>query len=305
MECIFRGFFFRDLWRVAVCMIILIILGPILFIIGISVLVSAPLNNTRAHNLEAANAVVTDWNSFNKAVWENITVYVDTNSPGYTDRYVLPQVRGGSREVFDSSVHTYEPVKYQDSNLLWPDSPTQYTLYYYVNPSNPNTSIETVNVLPQYTITSDQPSSDNKACQDDGGTYFSDQQICEYNYILDEICVKFSQSGSIWQAETSPGSDIGCFYHTPAGDWSPFHYKKVPSLSAFSAPDVLVTARSADDPFIHVQEITKGTGDFGLTKAQTAATGLGLMIVGIIFMLPCFFFVGCTVYYYNYRKDRQ
>jgi len=288
-------------------MIILIILGPILFIIGISLLVTAPLDHTRSDNLSKMNAVVSDWNSFNMADWLNITdtVFVDTNAPGYTQRYTLPTVKGGAREISDSAVDSYQAVKYQSDNLLWVDTSVQYTLYFYVNPSNPNTSLETISVDPTYIIRDDQSTSDDTTCSDNGGTYDYGQQVCEYNYILDEICVKFSKTGTTWSAETKPGSSYGCYYHTQSGDWSVFHYKKVDNVNVFDPAYVLVTARSSEDPFIHAQAITKGTNDFGLTKAQRAAAGLGLMIIGIIFMLPCFIFVGCTVYYYNYRKHRQ
>ena len=65
---------------------------------------------------------------------------------------------------------------------------------------------------------------------------------------------------------------------------------------------IQTSVRSQQDPFIAAQEITEGTMNFGLTKAQVAQTGLIIMIIGIIFMIPCCCVTGLTIYYFQKKR---
>jgi len=309
-ECWFNGWLFREVWRAICCLIILTILGPLFFIIGISLLVTAPLDHTRSDNIKMVNDVVKDWNGFNKAQFQDLKVYVDTDAPGFDSRSTLRQVRGGAREFEDTKgIDSYEAIKYENTNILWPGNTNiQYSLYYYVDPVDPNTTIATVKVTPnpqQFIFTQSEQDSSETHCTDQGGYYTAGDTTCTYTYVLSEICVKFSLGGTTWVPQTAPGSDIGCYYDSPLGGWSPLHYTATRPGAGYLSSDVLVRARSSADPFVEVQEVTEGSGDFGLTPAQRAASGLGLMIVGIIFMIPCLALIFCTVYYYKFRKGKH
>ncbi len=84
--------------------------------------------------------------------FDNLNISVDTNAPGYTSRTFLQEYKGGGREVEEPDVNGYEPLKYQETDIMWGSNVQQrYSVFYYVNPAVPNSTIATssVGVSPQ------------------------------------------------------------------------------------------------------------------------------------------------------------
>ena len=63
-----------------------------------------------------------------------------------------------------------------------------------------------------------------------------------------------------------------------------------------------VSTRSSKDPYITAQYVTEGTLNFGMSKGSIASTGLIIMIIGIIFMIPCCAFTALFVIMMKKRK---
>ena len=93
-------------------------------------------------------------------------------------------------------------------------------------------------------------------------------------------------------ASASLSETKGCFYDTADSMFdiqpqSPAKYGPKP----VSPINLDIEIRHRDDPFILAQRLTKGTLDFGLSQAQNAGIGLGLLIAGLlIYVMMC----GCV-----------
>ena len=103
---------------------------------------------------------------------------------------------------------------------------------------------------------------------------------------------------------------IGCEYNAFNGQFVPGSYEQIPyangnySTTTYNFA-VTATVRSAQDPFISAQDITKGSMNFGKTKSQAEKTPLIIMIVGICLLVPCLVFTGFCVYWIKKQSKEE
>jgi len=297
MFCIAEdGFFYanciNNIRNAICCMLCLVIAGPVLFIIGISILVSAPGNNTRSDNVSSMNDAIAQWNTLYMGQFADYTFSLA--GPNMTQPFVPTAVSPTeASEIVDTDgVNNYKPLYYTGSvNNLFPSSQYVDGLTYdlVINA----TSTVAGNVNSSFTLNVPVFFSNTTAgvslsyCTANGGNYIGGGTCTFYN-AFDSICLKLSEVKNLWGVDNSYGG-FGC----EAPDWNSVTYKLLQynngALFDIDIPfvDLTVTLRSQGDPRIEAEYLTNGSLDFGLTKAQTAAIGLIIMIIGIIFMLPC------------------
>jgi len=122
-------------------------------------------------------------------------------------------------------------------------------------------------------------------CSNNGGEYTGGR--CKFYSQLAGYCMKISNAGDKWVVDEAFGGS-GCTY-----GWDPVSTKSLSynNGGVYTTPipfyNVQFGIRSQADPRIEAEYLTNGSLDFGLTKAEIAATGLIIMIIGIIFMIPC------------------
>jgi len=280
------------------CMCCLVILGPLLFIVGISLLVTSPTNNTRDNNVSDMNGVISDWNNQNRAVFAEMNFYVITANGTVALDKTLPDE---SDELPDTDgVHSYQPLYYQAeiSELFATQiyTTTDETMHVIINGSALNHTLD-VSVPIFYTnSTSDDP----QYCGNNGGEFRQSDGTCYYYTQLTSLCIQVDNTGAL----ASRRGGNGC----EGPNFDPFYYDKL----QYNNGQVLiqeipffgntVTIRSSNDPYIEAEDLTSGSLSFGLSKGQIAVLGLGLMIVGIIFMLPCCFMAFMLIYFTQKRR---
>jgi len=298
----FMLWFVNDIRKGICCLLCLFILGPVLFIIGISVLLSAPFNDTRNNNLSTMNGDISLWNSqylpqFKDTKW---TVYTPANtlqltasSPVYTSE--LPDSAGINSYTpyfFSSTSNNVIPSSYYNESLLYPFTYSAANNEGLVQNFTFNVQLFWSNFTD---INSQNGESLPVACSNQGGNWDFGVGACVFYNQLMGLCLKVDNVSGLWIPDTQFGGS-GCAYNGDQAVFSAGIYKQqlYNQGNVFNVPLAFpaftLSVRDVHDPVIQAQELTKGSMDFGLTKAQTAATGLAIMIVGIIFMIPCCLF---------------
>jgi len=133
-----------------------------------------------------------------------------------------------------------------------------------------------------------------KVCKYQQGGYYSGRnQSCTTYSLLDQVCAKvaYDKDSGTWDLDPRYG-DVGC---NPRNLWKPYLWRRLhappngamPKLTASMAqPFPKMTLRNADDPYLLALNITKGTLVFAEGAAQELATGLVLVVIGAVTMLP-------------------
>merc|ERR1712065_98926 len=88
-----------------------------------------------------------------------------------------------------------------------------------------------------------------------------------------------------WAATATPGAGIGCLYKTQAGikgDWGIATTQQSSPVTTVDPSRVNIMIRSSADPYILASELTKGTYDFGLSRAQKIIIGIILIVIGVV-----------------------
>jgi len=305
------GFFFancvNNIRNAICCMLCLIILGPVLFIIGISILVSSPANDTRSNNLSSMNDAITQWNSQYMSQFEDYTFSLNGN-PNVTEPFVPMAVSPTeASEIVDTDgVDNYKPLYYSGSvDNLFPPSKyldnLNYDLVFNATSSVAGNVNSTFTLSVPVFFTNSTNGVDQDYCISNGGNYLGGG-TCTFYSAIESMCLKLSLVKNLWGVDNSYGG-FGC----EAPDWNSVTYKLLQwndgqlFLIEYPFVDLTITLRSQEDPRIEAEYLTNGSLDFGLTKAQTAVLGLILMIIGIIFMLPCC----CMVFILIYTQQKR
>jgi len=316
---LFHHHFVNDIRKGLGCLCCLICLGPVLFVIGISVLLSAPFNNSRENNLKEINADINLWTTTYETQFQQLswTVYgpngaqsIQATSPSYTSE--MPDNDG---------VNSYTPYYFVTTagNFISPTYYTNVTQNLNVKYSVTNTLTGASNNFTysfQLFITNSSYSPNNNnnngqsaatTCINGGGNYVYSTHTCYYYNQLNGICVKVDNITGQWSPDTTFGG-VGCKYNGYSTNWNPASYQQLfynggaIFQQPLSFPSFSIMIRDTHDPYVQAQEITQGSMSFGLTKAQTAALGLGIMIVGIVFMVPCCIFGALFVFACSRRR---
>jgi len=259
------------------------------------------------------NDVIGQWNTQYMEQFSDYTFSLSGN-PNMTQPFVPTAVSPTeASEIVDTDgVDNYKPLYYSgntasgSSNDLFPatqfsDAPIDLVINATSNVAGTQNSTFTLSVQVFLTNTSNEV--DEGTCLTYGGNY-AGGGTCTYYSAIESICLKLSFVKGLWQPDNSYNG-YGC----QAPDFSPFTYKMLQynngQVFQFPYPfvDLTVTLRSQQDPRIEAEYLTNGSLDFGLTKVQTAVTGLIIMIIGIIFMLPCCFM--CFILIYTQQRRRR
>jgi len=282
----------------------LIILGPILFIIGIASFISAPLDNSRANNLNDMNNVVQTWTN----QYKNAFAAESFSIQNVVSKNYVTMTQSHSADISDTGVNSYTPVKFfTTQNILpttinWNDGLSQ--LFTFTGSGNASANFQiTANLFNSYT-TYDSRST----CQNNNG-YYTNMGTCVYYYVFDGLCVKVSQTGGKYTPDATYGGS-GCMYDNGfppnLGKFYAGIYMKTSPSSInfpFNLNGVSYYVRHNNDPFVYAQYLTQGSMSFGLTPGQKVALGLILMAVGGFFMLPCILFI--VVFAICFRRRRH
>jgi len=297
----------EDIRKGLACLCCLIFLGPILFIIGITILLSSPFSTGREDALKQMNLDIASWTtSFEPQVsqldWTvNGNVPLPSTSPSFQSE--LPDNTGVNSYTpwyFTITSSSFiAPAYYNISNI--------YTIHYNVNNTIAGGAMQLQYSFPLFWTNSTSVSYNNSqvGCINKGG-WFQFGTCYFYNQLV-AACLKVDNSSGYWSPNLDYGG-VGCQYIGSQGTFSAGVYQQVNynygqlfqnplPFNAFQ-----VTVRHVKDPYIEAQYITRGTMNFGLTKAEIAAIGLGIMIVGIVFMIPCCAFGAILVCAFSRRN---
>ncbi|KNC49787.1 uncharacterized protein AMSG_06066 [Thecamonas trahens ATCC 50062] len=293
------------------CICCCAIVGPILVLIGIIVLVSA-LKDTRGDKIKKYNAAVDKWNSQSRD--ELLAAqFTNTNSGASGGAEVL----GATTAVDvlrddDKDLKSYEPLKYRTAggfsfaSATLGTSDIVYTADISASQNGGPASTMSVGLTfghyisrgqgslsrsCQLTATSTSTGSSrplcSQVCSDDGGQWDSTTSTCRFYLRASDMCLKVTLSGSSWTPASVPGSGFGCLYKNQGGtkgDWSISSYTSVSAGATITPSTVQLTIRSSDDPYILASDLTNGSYDFGLTRAQKIVIGIVLIVIGCVWM---------------------
>jgi len=299
-----------SIYKAICCLICLIVLGPCLFIIGISLLVTAPLDSSRETNIADTNNVILDWNNIHRAEFSNLVVY--TSSTNSTSPVTLAADTKVDPGMDESELSHYTPLKYDgtgnfiQNQFFATDVNTVFSFWFNKNTTSPADAQVSARIFREF----EDQNSDSQTCANDKGQ-FTPPNLCTLLYKMDKLCVKFSMNNAVWEADSTIGSNVGCDYSngiTAPGvseTFTPEHYVQTTDSVLNTFNNFQVIARSSSDPYVTVQLLTQGSGDFGLTKADRAVTGLVIMIIGIVFMIPCCGFCFLLFFCMNKHSDRS
>eukprot|EP00238_Polyblepharides_amylifera_P009636 CAMPEP_0196578710 /NCGR_PEP_ID=MMETSP1081-20130531/7556_1 /TAXON_ID=36882 /ORGANISM="Pyramimonas amylifera, Strain CCMP720" /LENGTH=359 /DNA_ID=CAMNT_0041898011 /DNA_START=267 /DNA_END=1346 /DNA_ORIENTATION=+ len=152
-----------------------------------------------------------------------------------------------------------------------------------------------------------------KVCKYQNGGYFSGRaHTCTTYSAPISLCVKVEKSVSSGQWSISPryGGE-GC---GPRNNWEPYSWRRVHAPATGNLPkaseDMLVvfpktTIRFVEDPFLLAQNLTDGSLVFAESAAEELATGMVLVIVGCVSLLPACLLVGPIIKYFRNRRRKE
>jgi hypothetical protein len=269
------------------CMCFLLLCGPILILIGATMLFGG---NYRDGNIAQYNAAVANFTATGRGIVDQSTVTV-TN--GYTVGSVPMQKQGGIAVTVQGNTDgvtnpTYTNDLYFEISLN-PSYTQTFTAQYASGPS-------TVLVVSPPQLSS--PKSTSVSCDTSSGCSSSTMQskctnaapsscasrasiigyascsgkctlTCSWTEDLVDVCRVMKFSGEQWQPDPSK---TYCRY-----PFTRLTYGVCFSSTSSSLP---YRIRSSDDPFVVLQALTSGTNDFGLTEAQQRLIGIALIIGG-------------------------
>jgi len=299
--------FVEDIRKAIACICCLVILGPLLFVIGIWQFASAPTDHQRADNINSMNNAISIWVSQYQKPFSAESFSIQSV---VTQNYVTMQ-QTHTQDIKDTSVNTYTPVQFTTSQTILPSKTwkSELTQTFSFTASGNATGMfsGTVPLFSTY-----QTPDSSSVCNSNNGYYY--QGTCSYFYVLNGLCVKVSIQQNKYVVDNTYGG-VGCYYDNgyPAdvGLFYPGVYVQIPysrTGQTFSFQGTSFTVRQANDPFIYAQYLTKGSMSYGLTPAQKIFVGLALMAIGGFFMLPCIIFivvlaVCCRRKHYHHHYD--
>ena len=284
-------------------------IGPILILIGVIVLISA-IKDSRGDKIKQYNAAVDKWTASARAEFAGAQFVNNGASPPETLGTVTT---GDILKDDDKDIKSYQALKYQSTSGFGAYAAgtvgtvgVQYTSDI-VASQNGGTGSSMSVTLPFSTYrsagttglsksctnsptTTSSGSSDNRplcsaVCGEDGGTWDSSGNTCHFYRVASRFCLKVALSGTTWSPTTTPGAGFGCLYKTQAGikgDWGVATTSRSSPGSAVEPSRVNIMIRSSADPYILASELTKGTYDFGLSRAQKIIIGIILIVIGVV-----------------------
>jgi hypothetical protein len=281
-------------------------IGPILFIIGIILLVG---RNDRASHVSQYNDAVGAYNRVDGPTLAG----TDMTAQGTLamDRNFVPVQVFGDRSGVDSTNH------YVFSRLNVPrGAGDAYTIA--ITTANATGGVLTWNI--PWTATVNRPlvctqtqcdqdcgSSDYSCstfamrtyCQNTYGGSYSDNDgscdagevcgYCLYSGNLNRACVVIAFVAGTPTRSTTYES---CYYPFTQHDYFP------------GSTALTLEVMSETDPFIKIESLTQGSHDFGVTAAQQRTTGIILIILGILLTCLVGGLIYCFVQYNSDKKER-
>jgi len=301
---------FVDLGRNIIgCICCMMCIGPILILIGIIVLISA-IKDSRGDKIKQYNAAVDKWTASARAEFAAAQFVNNGASPPETLGTVTT---GDILKDDDKDIKSYQALKYQSTTGFGAYASgtvgtvgVQYTSD--IAASQDNGSPSSIAVTLPFSsyrstgttglsksctnspTTTSSGSSDNRplcssVCAEDGGTWDANANTCHFYRVASRFCLKVALSGSTWAATATPGAGIGCLYKTQAGikgDWGIATTQQSSPGTTVDPSRVNIMIRSSADPYILASELTKGTYDFGLSRAQKIVIGIILIVIGVV-----------------------
>ena len=282
--------------------------GPVLFIVGIVLLVSP---NNRKANVDKYNSAVTLYNAptGNGQAMKSSTFSVDgvaltplavpvgiggdlqdVSRDGVSQKFSGLVTKFSSTSTIPASVSvnieaSYRPVGRPSSTTSFPGSFTtkKQMGYQYKCTSSRCTGVSVSSCPSGYreSYTGSSSCDRDKVC----GT-------CYGSFFISKACFIVQLGGS----STNPSWSLvksGCKY--PFGSDAQ-EYASQPTNT------ITVEVYADTDPYVKLEEITQGTKNFGMTEAQQRSVGLALLVVGIIIMaMMC----GVVVFSFQHQQTNE
>ncbi|CUF80579.1 procyclic surface glycoprotein, PSSA-2, putative [Bodo saltans] len=261
------------------CLCCIFLGGPVLFIVGIVLLVS---DNNRADYVATYNKAVVNFDTSGMATWSSTGTMGETASPASFAMQTAPVVIYGDLEdVNQNGVSTFG-----DNSITYPASTTP-SLTFSATTSTPFTrsSVQTLvtyssSVRCRTSFGSCSTGDMQTLCQNDAGSgavytgpscFDGDTcGTCTNTQYLSVYCAVLQRSSGAWVESTAHAS---CLYPFGANSQT-FDAASVPS-------NLELQLYADDDPLIVLEAVTFGTRDFGVTKGHQRRMGVILMIIGI------------------------
>jgi len=314
------------------CIYCLICLGPFLIIIGLIVLFSAATSNSRGDETKLYNKSVDAWTSTYRAEFATSmgwTTFLDDNDKA---TLTADTTTDPLNDDHTSDLHSYVALKYTlplaaiIPTLTFETDSYDAGLYNQTltfNSTDSSHSVVSFNLLQillaqatnaqmncDVSGTQSDTNSCPNVCQNKyAGVYDSFEGECDVLQVIKSFCGKVSLVSGQWGPDfTNGGYGCGPSLALPSSGTFPVEtYTNVAPPNDGDIVDfggVTVTLRSAHDPYIAAAQITGGSLDFGLTKAQKAGAGLIIIIIGAVFMAPAILIVVGVVYWSKNRNNR-
>ena len=319
---------FGFLRAVCVYLVCMLVIGPVLIIVGITMLASP---NNRSENIQAYNRAVANFEEESGLIsrWSG-SVTQGSNRPDYslsTATRVVPvqgnidNVRDGTstfQQATMSSFVSQPGLTFKDMSWGSGSGPSSFTKNF---PFEGRQQSEVR--CSQEACVDDCFDSYDRECSDssmrdecrrlygNGATFISNGYDCEgsevcgrceYQAFASTLCAVVEISGN---QITESASKSSCYYPFGNAD-NQYTATGLSVQNGVYQNSVTIQLRSSKDPFVILQELTEGRMDFGITEADQRSMGVTALIAGIIITVGvfggCFFFIR---HRRNQKKDNH
>jgi hypothetical protein len=268
--------------------------APVLIIVGFFMSI-ASTQDTRTPLIHAYNEVVGDWTNTYRPSYALSPVSAYTQA---SDSVVQGTTNTTDDAIDDSGagIDTYVALKYSFSGGLVQSAvfrEEKMTVVSLPLTVSFNSTDGIMSSSFNYSMTPFQVVSkhmNSTTCASNNGGTYRGNNVCNFCYKVTDICVKISGSKGVFTLSNEYGGD-GCYYNDVLwGNFLPETYALMLACpfdgQSKYLGDVMVTVRSEKDPFVFLENQSKGNLNFGLTQGQKLALGLFLMVLGCCIWLP-------------------
>ena len=285
------------------CLCCLCIGGPVLFIVGIVILVAS---NDREANVKAYNEAVTNYGSTSDIdLWKgsvnsspynfvgtSIAQHIVGNTEGIT---AIGTSRAAVAAHVMRSADTHNSYAFNLATVTpFVSSGIEYDRSQSGSVTCPS-SLCSTSTMGQRCRDAYGPSATYSGgqCSSSSSSSYSSCGLCYYTMYLDEICVVVAATTAGANPFTVDTSRKSCYYPFTS---SSNRYRRATANTAPVPPTITAVVRRADDPFLVLERVTEGSGDFGATRAQQNTIGIVLLVIGIVLTIATI--CACIVVYW-------
>jgi len=284
-------------------------MGPLVLGVGIWVLFTTDLNDTREYKIAQVNTDISAWNTTIYPAFNSTSFEVELNDLDVQLNLTHMSDMKLSAQFGKSGLSYYTAAKFTTTQNFFSNTPM---------PFNQSTTVEIVFTSGSSTFNWTTPlfrlhntTANSVSCNNTGGKFDNRTNLCFFYYSLSYFCVKvFNTPDKKWALSSQYGG-IGCDYDADEGKMLPALYTQIAPPATPATPvnmgKLQVLLRHLNDPYVLASYLTKGSLDFGLSRLQKALLAIVLIGVGALCMIPCICSVVClfAVFFLAYQARKR